>query len=238
MGPAAACIGIHLPDIAPACGCAAAEEAAHEDEAFKQLQAALHHRPQGDALPWKELYAAVSASVAKPWPSNKLLHEVVTLLSRAATGAGSMLQHMHISWHLRQNLSLLPCCPADACSHLQRGRPEQQAAGEEHVLDGGDDDRQVSAPSEEAANALKLALTLLCHTLRIAAEGCSTLSPCFQVPATAQMCALCELLCTAAELCQAAPGQDRKACSQPQPVAGLSRSSAPPAAGTEQGRCV
>ena len=99
MGPASACIGIHLPEIAPACGWPVAEAAARNDEAFKQLQAALCSRPQDKAPPWRELFAAVSASEATPWPSKKLLHDTVTLLSQAAEGAGSMLLHWRIGCH-------------------------------------------------------------------------------------------------------------------------------------------
>ena len=38
------------------------------------------------------------------------------------------------------------------------------------MQDSSDDERGVSAPLAMPANTFKLALTLLCHTLRIAAE--------------------------------------------------------------------
>ena len=85
MASSAACIGLSLDEIAPACGITDSV-AVPEQTAFQQLQQSLRNLREGEGLPLQDIYAAVAASRSAPWPSAKLLQDTLLLLSRATEG--------------------------------------------------------------------------------------------------------------------------------------------------------
>ena len=161
MAFAPTCIGLQLKDIAAACGVTGAEAEAEHEGPFKALHTALRSMDIG--LPWKELYAAVSASEARPWPSHSLMQDTVTLLKGACRPPQNTLLKTSI---LSQGQLL---AAAGACTHSQLSNAAGQAAGSSvHAQNGSGDTDHIMHP----ADSLKLALTLLCHTLCFAAEAC------------------------------------------------------------------